>query len=345
MPQLGHSSSDKKDNPTPKNIFETDEIVDHVDAFNCNPDALNSSDFYGSVQQVCAPDYYNRCANHIEPPIQASDELQDKFERLGGDPIALKQALCFLNRNKDERFIAKNASGYSRGMRITNQRYITINHLTKGSDELRLFVIDLEESEVKAYKSAHGQGKGSTINSRRVLRHTSNENNSKLTPRGFFLTGNKYTPGPTKSWKKGMRLHGLQKGVNDNNYKRGVVMHASSYVSDHSLSAAALAGQSLAEMSDQEKKSLLGSGYARVSGRTAGCTGVGSEDIFDEIFEKIGAGVEGSYSSDLKDEDGNPVRTYQGNHSLYYNYSAVEREQGGPYCGDDPKAPLLKMNQ
>ena len=296
-----------------------------------------------ALKRLCNPDV-SRCAVKADTAkkITVSDELVNTFKRMGGDPIALKQSLCFLNKNKEQRFRAKGTAGYPMGMGITNQRYITINHLTKSSKELRLFVIDLEEGKIKAYKSAHGRGTGEQIN-RTFSKYTSNKGESLLSPRGFFLTGIKYTPQDQTGWDRAMRLHGLQVGVNDNSYTRGIVMHPVKYVIPNTLTDTQLGTKNLDSLNKKQRKKLLGWGYDQYSGKTEGCTGLGGNRIFEEIYDKIGSGDVRGMTQKYTDENGDIVRAFPDNHSLYYNYSPVEKSKGESYCGDDPKAPLMLM--
>jgi len=59
----------------------------------------------------------------------------------------------------------------------------------------------------------------------------SNRPKSLQSCRGFFITGRKY------SGKHGtaLQLYGLEKGVNDNALRRGIVMHGANYVSARSV--------------------------------------------------------------------------------------------------------------
>lgn len=309
-----------------------------------------------ALERLCNPDI-NRCIvsedksstvtekdKEKDNTIKVSDQLAQRFIDMGGDPIALTQALCFLNKNKDKRFRADGTKGYPMGMGITNQRYITINHLTKNSNQLRLFVIDLKEEGIKAYKSAHGQGTGKRKN-RAISKYTSNDPESLLSPRGFFLTGRKYIPtGEDTQWDRAMRLHGLQIGVNDKSYYRGIVMHPVPYVIPNTLSYKELGSKSLKSLSAKEKQDILGWGWEQPSGRTQGCTGIGNNQIFEEIYSKIGAGKVRGMTQKYVDKDGKTIYAFPDNHSLYYNYSKVEKKKGEKYCGDDPKEELMLFN-
>ena len=49
-----------------------------------------------ALKRICNPDV-SRCVAKADtsPKITVSDELVNTFKRMGGDPIALKQSLCF----------------------------------------------------------------------------------------------------------------------------------------------------------------------------------------------------------------------------------------------------------
>ncbi len=227
--------------------------------------------------------------------------LMSNYTKLGGDPVALEQALCFANKYKRTKF-KTSGEGYSNGIGIDNQRYITINDLNKSSNEKRLFILDTQTGQVSVYQSGHGSGtKGGKSNSKERSTHFSNTDGTSLTPSGFFITGNKYTS--TKEWGTGMRLHGLQPGINDNSMARGIVLHKAPYVA---------AG--VARSSDSSVK--IGGSTA---GRSNGCTAVSPSHV-GEIMGKLASGTEGRHP-------------YRGG-SLYYNYSPAEKNKGRSYCGN-----------
>jgi len=100
---------------------------------------------------------------------------------------------------------------------------LTVIDYSLPSSEKRLWVFDLTTDKL-LYNThvAHGarSGKGP------MATHFSNEKSSKKSSIGVFRTGARYTGknGPS------LRLHGLDKGFNDNALARGVVMHGAWYV-------------------------------------------------------------------------------------------------------------------
>ena len=226
--------------------------------------------------------------------------LMNNYTKLGGDPVALEQALCFANKYKRTKF-KTSGEGYPNGIGIDDQRYITINDLNKSSTEKRLFILDTQTGQVSVYHSGHGSGGGGKSNSKERSSHFSNNDGSNLNPSGFFITGNKYNS--SKDWKVGMRLHGLQPGINDNSMARGIVLHKAPYV------PAGVARSS-------ESSAKLGGAS---SGRSNGCTVVNPSHV-GEVMGKLASGNEGRHP-------------YRGG-SLYYNFSPSEKNKGRSYCGN-----------
>ncbi len=140
---------------------------------------------------------------------------------------------------------------------IRNRRYLTIIDYTKPSCTKRMFVIDLKTGIVERQLVAHGKNSG------RVYATTfSNQMESFKSCRGFFLTGDKYTG------KRGtaLALHGLEKGVNDNAFTRGIVIHGAPYVNLRSV--------------------LMNKGRL---GRSLGCPAISDKEI-NRIVDKIRGG-------------------------------------------------------
>ncbi|MBL6990785.1 MAG: murein L,D-transpeptidase catalytic domain family protein [Bacteriovoracaceae bacterium] len=230
--------------------------------------------------------------------VSADQGIQTIFRnytRLGGNPMALKQALCFHNLHKHKSKFKVPNHHTKNSLRLKNDRYITINDLTKNSNQKRLFVIDTYTGKIEAYHSAHGKGKPPRSSSIGKAKFCSNRYGSNETPSGFMVIGPVLNrPGKKKGrgWNKYVQLNGVQKGINDRTRARGVVLHhGKNYISDTVSPPAA----------------LIKSGA--VSARTLGCTAV-SDQFWPRISKKIKGG------------------------SLYYNYSPREAVMGDSYCGD-----------
>lgn len=273
------------------------------------PKEAYKGDLAGALNRFLRPprnDYCHECSEHkdSEKPgpqrIAASDlDLFKNFKKLGGDTIAFQQAMCFLKKHEDTKFKSY-GEGYKKGIKIENQRFVTIQDLNKSSNEKRLFILDRETGKVEAYHSGHGIGRSPERNDRGVAKYFGNTNNSLKTPTGFFVTGNRYNS--TKSWRVGMRLHGLQQGINHNSMKRGIVFHGSSYTPQGAAS------------SDDEPPVLNGV----ASGRSHGCTTV-HPSYATSLMSKLESGREGRHP-------------YKGG-ALYYNFGPDEKSKGTDYCG------------
>jgi len=236
--------------------------------------------------------------NMLTAPQKEDNELFENFAKLDGDPIALQQALCFYRKYPDTSFETKGEG--KREVSLKNKRYITINDLNKNAEFSRMFVIDMETKKIKAYYSAHGIGgkKGVGKNGFKQSEYYSNESGSYATPRGMFLTGNTYTG----KYGHSMRLHGLQKGINDNSYLRAIVMHGF-----RNMSPVVASSDDLNPKDNLNRKT---SGFPALS---KGCTMLEPRRA-KEVINMI------------KSDDDGP--------GLYYNYTQEEKALGENYCAD-----------
>ncbi len=109
---------------------------------------------------------------------------------------------------------------------IRNTRYLTIIDYSKPSNVKRMYLIDMRTGRVEKFLVSHGKKSGWAY-----ATAFSNRPESFRSCRGFFVTGQKY------SGKHGtaLQLYGLEKGVNDNALRRGIVMHGADYVSMRSV--------------------------------------------------------------------------------------------------------------
>lgn len=226
-------------------------------------------------------------------------ELYENFMKVGGDPLALRQALCFKNRFGSSTFKSKGDPAHSGGIRASNQRYITINDLNKRSDVARMYVLDMETGKVEAYFSAHGEAgsAGTPANNPYRSEYYSNTSGSKATPRGFFVTGDTYVG----KYGNSLRLHGLQSGINDNSFVRAVVMHGFNHMNP------------VKATSDDANPMSNVNAVGNVA-LSQGCTML-EPSRAQEVIGKIKA----------KSSSGG---------SLYYNYTQEEKALGEDYCGE-----------
>jgi hypothetical protein len=139
-------------------------------------------------------------------------------------------------------------------LEIRNKEYLTLIDFTKPSYAKRMHIFSLETGEVERYLVAHGENSGFTY-----ARDFSNEIGSRKSCGGFFITGERYDGkhGPS------LRLHGKEKGINDNAFRRDIVIHGADWVS---YSAVLENGGRL--------------------GRSWGCPAVPASEV-EEIVEKI----------------------------------------------------------
>jgi hypothetical protein len=121
--------------------------------------------------------------------------------------------------------------------KIKNTNLISIVDFSKPSSAKRLFVIDIKKCKLlfNTYV-AHG------INSGKVYATIfSNKPESNMSSVGFFETSSTY------EGKHGYSLHlqGFEKGINDNAYKRDIVIHGADYVHQDYIRQQGYIGRSL----------------------------------------------------------------------------------------------------
>lgn len=108
--------------------------------------------------------------------------------------------------------------------KIANDKIISIADFSLPSYKKRLFVIDLEQRKILFHTYvAHGMNSGKERASQ--FSNTPQSNKSSL---GFYETASTYMG------KHGYSLHldGLEKGINDNAYRRDIVIHGAEYVQE-----------------------------------------------------------------------------------------------------------------
>ena len=106
---------------------------------------------------------------------------------------------------------------------LDSKGVLTIIDYSKPSSERRLWVVDLNKEKVLFNTwVAHGKNSGQ-LNATSF----SDQNGSLKSSLGVFLTASTYVGGDGYS----LRLQGLEPGINDNAYRRDVVIHGAWYVS------------------------------------------------------------------------------------------------------------------
>ncbi|HMK26532.1 MAG TPA: murein L,D-transpeptidase catalytic domain family protein [Chitinophagaceae bacterium] len=107
--------------------------------------------------------------------------------------------------------------------KLLNDSIISIVDFSEPSNKKRLFVIDLKNYKVLFNTLvAHGRNTG-----REWATSFSNQNESLKSSPGFYVTRETY------EGKNGysLKLDGLEHGINDKAYERGIVIHGAEYVS------------------------------------------------------------------------------------------------------------------
>ena len=102
---------------------------------------------------------------------------------------------------------------------------LTIIDFSRSSNDKRLFILDLKNKEiVKNTLVAHGMNSG-------VIEATyfSNKRNSNKSSLGLYLTNKTYFGKHGYS----LRIKGMNEGLNDNAFKRAIVVHGADYVSNN----------------------------------------------------------------------------------------------------------------
>lgn len=120
--------------------------------------------------------------------------------------------------------------------KLLNDSIISIIDFSLPSNQKRLFVLDMKNYKVLFNTLvAHGQNTG-----REWATSFSNQNESHKSSPGFYITMGTY------EGKNGysLKLEGLENGINDNAYERGIVMHGAEYVSQDIANARGWVGRS-----------------------------------------------------------------------------------------------------
>lgn len=124
--------------------------------------------------------------------------------------------------------------------KIKNHDYAVIIDMRAPSYKKRFLLFDCNKQKlIRAHHVAHG--KNSNKDSRKVYASKfSNKWMSKKTCLGSFVTGKVYYGKRGRS----LNLHGLDKGVNNNAFKRRIVIHKAKYMTDDFIMRNGRAGNS-----------------------------------------------------------------------------------------------------
>lgn len=108
--------------------------------------------------------------------------------------------------------------------RLTNDSIISIIDFSKPSTEKRMFILDMRNYRILFQTLvSHGRNSG-----QRFATRFSNQHSSYMSSPGFYITRETY------QGKNGysLKLEGIEPGINDNAYERGIVVHGAAYVNE-----------------------------------------------------------------------------------------------------------------
>ncbi|MCB1099073.1 MAG: murein L,D-transpeptidase catalytic domain family protein [Verrucomicrobiae bacterium] len=148
------------------------------------------------------------------------------------------------------------------GIRLANVKALAIIDFTLPSYDRRLAIYNPRTGEESRHLVAHGHHSGDLY-----VRSYSNVPGSLQSSPGLYRVGEQYTGEHGRS----IRLHGLQKDINDYAFKRDVVLHSAWYVSYKTI-----------------LENQLELGVPRI-GRSHGCPAVSAEDLPD-VLQKLKPG-------------------------------------------------------
>jgi len=120
--------------------------------------------------------------------------------------------------------------------KLLNDSIISIVDFSEPSNKKRLFILDLKNYKVLFNTLvAHGKNTG-----QEWATSFSNENSSLKSSPGFYITRETYEGHNGYS----LKLDGVERGINDKAYERGIVVHGAAYVNDDIANARGFIGRS-----------------------------------------------------------------------------------------------------
>ena len=119
---------------------------------------------------------------------------------------------------------------------LSNQSVLTIADFSQPSTSKRLYIIDLEKNQLLFHTYvAHGRNSGKD----QAVAY-SNRAKSHMSSPGFYRTESTYYGSNGYS----LKLSGLEKGINDNAFRRAIVVHGANYVSESLIESQGYLGRS-----------------------------------------------------------------------------------------------------
>ncbi|MEZ5326686.1 MAG: murein L,D-transpeptidase catalytic domain family protein [Verrucomicrobiales bacterium] len=205
----------------------------------------------------CPPGEYPPEADAEPAPITEAEARATVLNLLGGEAEYRAQesdmALAYAAAKKALR---------QRGIRLSNVKALAIIDFTLPSYDRRLAIYNPRTGEESRHLVAHGHHSGDLY-----VRSYSNVPGSLQSSPGLYRVGEQYTGEHGRS----IRLHGLQKDINDYAFKRDVVLHSAWYVSYKTI-----------------LENQLELGVPRI-GRSHGCPAVSADDLPD-VLQKLKPG-------------------------------------------------------
>lgn len=187
--------------------YKTSDVVDIVDV---------TTNIQSSIETAPSDE-------QTEPLVKTSEEAKVKLAGVAAIP-----------RNVLD--LAVTAYAKAEKKDLVDNHKLTIIDYSQPSNKKRMWVIDMDKKKVdiNTYVS-HGARSGG-----KIATDFSNKLESHKSSIGVMKTGATYIGKKGKS----LYLHGLEKNVNDNVYKRHVVIHGATYVSDRVASRVGQIGKS-----------------------------------------------------------------------------------------------------
>ncbi|MBV9575368.1 MAG: murein L,D-transpeptidase catalytic domain family protein [Gammaproteobacteria bacterium] len=160
-------------------------------------------------------------------------------ETFGSNPWLQKEEQIFSSRtdiNSHVLHLSLVAYIHAKKKGLVQNPYLTVVDFSKPSNEKRLWVLDLNNGrEVFDTFVSHGKNSGGLVPT-----SFSNTSGSLKSSLGVYLTEDTYFG------KDGYSLHlrGLERGINDNAYRRSVIIHGAWYVNPDTIRKYGQAGKS-----------------------------------------------------------------------------------------------------
>jgi len=183
--------------------------------------STGNSRVFNETAEVCPVIYTHNTAHSLLSTKAASEEAVSE------ETLNLYSRISPKAKGLNQDAFVMAMKGYQRLLKagkIHNKQVITIIDYSVSSLRKRLFVVDLEKGQV-IYNTyvAHGMNSG-----KEYARKFSNSLQSLQSSLGFYVTRNTYTG------KNGvaLKLDGMEKGINDNAFRRGIVLHGAPYVNE-----------------------------------------------------------------------------------------------------------------